>query len=190
MPIDFSIQLSDTDLRVFVKRAQEVEATIKDQDPARIIAEAGTLLKKISGHDVPGFIANRLGTVESMLAMAQDVGFGLPDAERHRVLAALAYLANPADLIPDGVPVLGFLDDAIIIELCRHDLRYSIEAYDDFCAWRREEAESRGIDLATLGAQRADWADARAAEAIRVMQRRRHESYASGAWKPTLFKVG
>jgi hypothetical protein len=38
--------------------------------------------------------------------------------------------------------------------------------------------------------QRADWADARAAEAIARMHRRRRDSYASGAWKPTLFKVG
>ena len=54
---------------------------------------------------------------------------------------------------------------------------------------RRAEAEDRGIDPTTLGAQRADWADARAAEAIARMQRRRSDSYASGVWKPTLFKV-
>lgn len=189
MSMDFSIQLSDDDLQIFVKRAQEVQASIKAQDADKIIAAARGMLANISGGHVPGFVSERLGTVESMVAMAQDTGYGLPDNERLRVLAALAYLADPTDLIPDNVPVLGFLDDAIIIELCRHDLRYSIEAYNDFCEWREDEARARGIDPATLTAQRADWADARAAEAIAVMQRRRRDSYASGAWKPALFKI-
>lgn len=189
MSMDFNIQLSDDDLQIFVKRAQEIQANIKDQDADSIIKAARGLVAEIHGEHAPAFVAQRLGTVESMIAMVQDTGFGLPDKERLRVLAALAYLADPTDLIPDNVPVLGFLDDAIIIELCRHDLRYSIEAYTDFCEWREDEARVRGIDPATLTAQRADWADARAAEAIAVMQRRRRDSYASGAWKPALFKI-
>ncbi len=106
------------------------------------------------------------------------------------MLAALAYLADPDDTIPDTVPVLGFLDDAIMIELCRQDLRFEIEAYDDFCTWRSEGARAGGIDPAQLMPDRADWADARAAEAITRMHRRRRDSYASGAWRPTLFRVG
>lgn len=189
MPMDINIQLSDDDLRVFVKRAQEIESGIHNQDAARIIASARKLLADIRGQRAPGFVTERLGTVESMIAMAEDTGFGLPDADRNRVLSALSYLSDPSDLIPDSVPVLGFLDDAIMIELCRHDLRYSIEAYDDFIAWRTSEARARGIDPSQLHAQRADWADARAAEAVARMQRRRRDSYSSGAWKPTLFKV-
>lgn len=189
MSMDFSIQLSDDDLQIFVKRAQEIQASIKDQDADKIITAARGMLGDISGDHVPGFISDRIGTVESMIAMAQDAGFGLPEQERLRVLAALAYLADPSDLIPDSVPVLGFLDDAIIIELCRHDLRYSIEAYTDFCGWRADEARARGLDPEKLQVQRSDWADAHAAEVIAVMQRRRRDSYASGAWKPTLFKV-
>ncbi|WHZ20126.1 MAG: hypothetical protein OJF55_002275 [Rhodanobacteraceae bacterium] len=189
MPMDINIQLSDDDLQFFVKGMREVEASVKGADSGKIIAAAQELLDKTRGNKVPPFIAERLGSVESLIAMARDAGFSLPDADRQRVLAALAYLADPNDAIPDDVPVLGFLDDAIMIELCRQDLRFEIEAYDDFCEWRADEARARGIDPEKLMAQRADWADARAAETIALMHRRRRDSYASGAWKPTLFKV-
>jgi hypothetical protein len=191
MPMDINIQLSDDDLQFFVKGMREVEAGIGNQDPDKIITAAQALLDETRGaQQAPPFISERLDSVESMISMAGDVGFNLPDEDRHRVLAALAYLADPEDSIPDRVPVLGFLDDAIMIELCRRDLQFEIEAYDDFCVWRNDEARARGEDPAKLMVQRADWADARAAEAIARMHRRRRDSYASGAWKPTLFKIG
>jgi hypothetical protein len=189
MSMDINIQLSDSDLQFFAKNMRDVEGSIRDTDPNAIIASAETLLATSGDNHAPPFIAERLGSVASLIAMVKDVGFGLPDVDRQRVLAALAYLADPNDTIPDTVPLLGFLDDAIMIELCRQDLQFEIEAYDDFCAWRNTEATARGEDPAKLMLHRADWADARAAEAIARMHRRRRDSYASGAWKPTLFKV-
>ena len=190
MPMDINIQLSDDDLQFFVKGMQDIENTIRGRDADQIIDAAQKLLSGTHTANAPPFIEERLGSVESLISMARDVGFNLPDADRHRVLAALAYLADPGDAIPDRVPVLGFLDDAIMIELCRRDLKFEIEAYDDFREWREDEARARGMDPDQLMVQRTDWTDARAAEAIAMMRRRRRDSYASGAWKPTLFKVG
>jgi uncharacterized membrane protein YkvA (DUF1232 family) len=64
------------------------------------------------------------------------------------VLQALAYFAEPSDLVPDQIPGLGFLDDAIMVELVVQDLRPELDAYAIFGAQRDEERARLGIDPA------------------------------------------
>ena len=39
----------------------------------------------------------------------------LPRAAKVALAAAMVYLASPIDLIPDFIPVLGYLDDVILV---------------------------------------------------------------------------
>ena len=57
--------------------------------------------------------------------------------ERSPVLAALAYVCDPEDIIPDDIPGIGLLDDAVMIELVFRELRHEIEAYEDFRRYRK-----------------------------------------------------
>lgn len=41
----------------------------------------------------------------------------LPRGLRLRLLALVAYLAMPFDLVPDVIPVLGYADDALVVAL-------------------------------------------------------------------------
>ena len=40
-----------------------------------------------------------------------------PRLSKFLILAALAYLASPIDLIPDFIPVLGQLDDLVVVPI-------------------------------------------------------------------------
>lgn len=124
--------------------------------------------------------------------MVHDAGWALPDEDKSRVLSALTYFADPKDVIPDTVPVLGFLDDAIMIELCVRELKHELDAYDDFCDFRNNEAARLGVDPAGHDVQRAQWLEGRREELQDRMRRRRRDSYSgtSGSWKPTLFRFG
>jgi uncharacterized membrane protein YkvA (DUF1232 family) len=189
MSLDISISLTDSDLKLFVDAIKGAQKTVDNQDEASIVAAARTLLEESHGKTLPDFVSIRLKHLSTMIAMVEDKGFALPEADRDNVLASLAYFASPDDLLPDNIPLLGFLDDAIMIELCVRELQHEIEAYCDFRSWRDNEATRRGVDQAGLMLNRVDWAEARRVEAIERMHRKREESYSSGRWSPVLFRV-
>jgi uncharacterized membrane protein YkvA (DUF1232 family) len=188
MSLAITIELGDADLQHFIDAMRRSQKEAEHLSPKEITDAASKLL--VEGHEIklPNFIAERLGKLDSMIAMVNDEGFALPEEDRQRVLACLTYFANPEDIIPDNVPVLGFLDDAIMIELCVRELQHEIEAYEDFTLYRKDEAAARGVDPASLKTERVEWAEARRVELIERMRKRRGQSYQSSAgWRPTLF---
>lgn len=56
----------------------------------------------------------------------------VPESTLVVIIAAVVYVVNPLDVIPDAVPALGYLDDATVIALA---VRRSRQALDDFMAW-------------------------------------------------------
>lgn len=193
MSLEISITLSDSDLQLFVearnRRADAAQKKAETRGAADIVTAARGLLEKTRSKQLPDFVATRLKHLDTMITMVEDVGFGLPEANRANVLAALAYFSSPEDLVPDDVPVLGFLDDAIVIELCVRELQPEIEAYNDFHRWRDNEATRRGENKAGLTLSRVEWAEARRVETLERLHHRRSESYTGGRLSPSLFKV-
>jgi uncharacterized membrane protein YkvA (DUF1232 family) len=187
--MDICITLSDADLKLFVDGMRSAQKKVDHLDAVSIVGAARSLLETAHTRELPDFVSTRLKHVETMIAMVEDAGFGLPDADRDNVLAALTYFASPDDIIPDNMPVLGFLDDALMIALCARELQHEIEAYNKFRAWRDNEASRRGLNTAELMLTRAEWAETCRAESIERMHRCREASYASGKWAPILFLV-
>ena len=56
----------------------------------------------------------------------------VPDNSLLWIIAALNYLVDPFDLIPDATPVLGFIDDATVVEFVADKTRQTL---DDFMVW-------------------------------------------------------
>lgn len=178
MPLSISFELSDRDLEHFTQALNAARAAAGHKSADEIIAAASALLIEADKVEVPDFIAQRLDRLDALIAMVRDDGWHLPDEDKQRVLSALVYFADPKDVIPDNVPVLGYFDDAIAIEMCVKELKHEIEAYDEFCDYRQGEADRRGQDPAKVG--RADWLEARRDELVDRMHRRRNRETGSG----------
>ena len=201
MPLAISFELSDRDLEHFTKAIKAAAETAGDKSSDEIMEAAGQLLKGAGDMELPDFIFQRLDKLDALIAMVRDEGWSLPAEDRQRVLSALVYFADPQDIIPDNVPVLGYFDDAIAIELCVRELKHEIDAYEEFCDYRQGEADRRGVNPADVG--RADWLGSRRDELQDRMHRQRSRDAGTGyghssgyaregytsAWRPGLLRV-
>ena len=173
MSLRISFELDDNDLKHFRLIMQEARKAASRMPPEDIVAAAEQLLVNVEESTAPGFIVDRLTKLRLMIAMLSDIEWRLPHQEATRVLNALAYFAEPEDLIPDSIPGLGFLDDAIMIELVVRELKHEVEAYDDFCSYRDKLRQSEGKSAKP---SREGWLDSRRSELQKRMRRRRKRS--------------
>ncbi len=135
-----TFELDDKDLQHFRKEMRKARTRVRAADEEDIIQATEAVLMDIADSPkLPEFVKYRLRKLESMLKMLKDEAWALPKAERNRVLNALVYFADPDDLIPDEIPGIGLLDDAIMIELVFRQLSHELEAYDDFCSFRESQ---------------------------------------------------
>ncbi len=111
--------------------------------------------------------------------LSADEEWQLPNTDRERLLAMFVYFSDPEDILPDHIPVIGYLDDVIIIELVTREMQHVRQAYDEFRTFRRQFDEEHGSDID--GAIRRDRVDRQRQQLHQRMQRR-SKLTKSGIW--------
>jgi uncharacterized membrane protein YkvA (DUF1232 family) len=175
MGLRVTFELDENDLKHFRLIMQEARTAATRIAPEEIVGAAEELLAGIASKGSPAFIAERLQKLRLLIDMLSDIEWRLPQREADRVLNALAYFAEPEDLIPDDIPGLGFLDDAIMIELICRELKHEIEAYQDFCDFRQRVRRDSGRSIRV---SRQDWLENRRKTLQSRMRRRKRKDRA------------
>lgn len=147
MTLKLTIEIGESDLKHFRKAMRKARQSVRSADDDQIIRAADDVFQQLNKSRLPAFVAQRLSKLEGMVHMVQDEDWSLPEKEKGRIMAALAYFCDPEDLIPDDVPGLGFLDDAIMVELLLEELKHENEAYADFQDFRDSYCKRYKNDL-------------------------------------------
>jgi uncharacterized membrane protein YkvA (DUF1232 family) len=121
-----------------------VEAGIRDARPEQVDAIKEGFWAKLAAAR-PGL--GRLGkarelakNVVILFEMLIDPTFVVPWRTTAGIIFALAYFISTFDVIPDAVPVIGFLDDALVVAEVVYLFSADIRRYEDT---RRARAEHR-----------------------------------------------
>lgn len=117
-------QVTEADLDTVVERAEAIEARFREEGTLRRLLDDGQLL----------------------LQLVRDARRGryraLPVWTLSAVGVALLYVLNPFDLVPDALPLMGYLDDAAVVSACLSLVEQDLQEYR---TWRRARPEEEKI---------------------------------------------
>lgn len=181
MSMKISFELSDRDLGFFRQALQQSRAAVRDAEESEIIDAITDVLSEIRNNEpLPDFVGKRLPELESLISMLTDEEWCLPATDREQLLATFVYFADPEDILPDTIPVIGYLDDVIMIELIARELHHVRVAYDDFCQFRDDYDKRAGKHSDAL--IRRDRVDRRRQQLHQRMRRRSAQQDKSRLW--------
>ncbi len=131
--------LSDEEIAKLRELVRERASHMSEDDLRALLDKEQKAEKRLSslGASLPGLVTHvRLG-----FSLVKDYVQGnyrkLPFWSVASVAAALGYFLAPTDLIPDFIPVLGYVDDAAVLALVLSGIREDLRKY----------AEVKGIRL-------------------------------------------
>ena len=137
---------------------------------AGALASVARWLLDLPADQAEALLQARLGRLQELRALSDDRDWALEPAIAQRIGRLLAYVEQPRDLIPDEQPLVGRLDDALLVELAWPMVAEELEDFRDFCRFRDE---SGGHPT------REQWLAARLEEGAlwEQMHRVRHQHY-------------
>jgi uncharacterized membrane protein YkvA (DUF1232 family) len=136
--IKISFTLDESDAAYFRNLYRRARREAAGQDPSVVIGEVRSLIASFRGaKKAPSVVTETVGTLEDLIEMLEDKDYSVPKRVADQVVAGLSYFANPSDLIPDQIPGLGFIDDAIMIKLVEEEFGHELWGYRKFRNFRK-----------------------------------------------------
>lgn len=126
--------MSETNEPAMEQQAQsyveQKSADINDKDLKRVINNQDKIEKKLQENST----FERVFTdTKLFLGLVNDYYKGnyrkIPYKSLAAGVAALLYIINPVDIVPDFIPLVGYIDDAMVIGFCIKLVESDLEAY-------------------------------------------------------------
>lgn len=126
----------------------------------QIVTAGRRLLARHTEHGRSAFIASRLAAMTRLEGLVADDDWtpttGLPES-----LGVLQrYRDSDDNLLPATLPVIGDLDDAVLVDVVLQRYRDELADYEDFCRFRDVAAAFAGVPVDETGLTREHWLEA------------------------------
>lgn len=182
-------RLSTLDIERFNRLLVALGRRQEPLDSDQVVTAARLLSDGQATEVAPPCILQRLRQAETVAQLLTDPNWRPANDAVLPATEVLKYVRGHEDLIPDWLPRVGRLDDAIVIDTAWPQLEAEVLNYLDFRRLRQIEAQLRGRDYGDFRFDRGDWEVARCIEARLIAHRKRvrESSYAPAA--PSLFRV-
>lgn len=105
----------------------DLTASVRPDDEARILASTEAKLRSASS--ALAAAGTLLRNIRLLFRMLRDGSFHLSWASRGMILAALLYFVMPIDATPDVLPLVGYLDDSVVVGMVIKRLASEIDRY-------------------------------------------------------------
>ncbi len=119
------------------KALNEGAKKITPADVEHVIGKAEKIEKKFSRG---GPLGQFLSDFKDLISVVRDYWSGeyraIPYWSIAAIVFALLYVLNPLDLIPDFIPLVGYVDDALVVGVCMVMVRQDLHNYREWRRWR------------------------------------------------------
>ena len=119
------------DERVAKRTLYAAAADVEKEDVENILERKSEFDDKL--HDVPDRFTKLVKQLQLLFELMQDWWGGrykgVPWLSITMAAAAVLYFVNPLDIIPDVIPIVGYLDDAVVVGLAIAALKEDLKKY-------------------------------------------------------------
>lgn len=122
------------------KKASEdaFKASAENMNEERVNEAADSADEKIRSleNSIPESLKELWEEIKTLAALLRDYVKGdyktVPFNTVAAIAAALLYFVSPVDVVPDFIPVLGYIDDAFVVNLCIRWCKMDIQNYREW----------------------------------------------------------
>jgi len=111
--------------------------SLNNDQKTKAIELRDTLSKEFNENKAEDFINNHKAKswykdFKLLFEMITDKNYSITPYTKTIIMGALAYVIFPIDVIPDFIPVIGWIDDVFVLKMTIDSIKDEIESYKRF----------------------------------------------------------